>query len=188
MKWIAIGMGLCVALLVVVTNVEALQYQDVSVVGFAPADTVPMPRGLELLQPGVPVRASFALCGDTRRPVTELTGTFVELEPNEAFEMEVIAGDRKQLHQVAIDDLLSIEVGTERSLTTRGAVIGALSGAVLGVAGAAIGASGSPGDAEYASGAAIAGLVGAGVGALIGNRSTTIEWQELPLYGPAYCD
>lgn len=189
MKSITIGMGFCVALLGIVASVEASQSWDVSNVGLAAADTtVPTPAGLELLQPGVPVRATYALCGDPLRPVTVLTGTFVELEPRDAFEMEVIAGDRKQLHQVAIDDLLSIEVGTERSLTTRGTVIGAVSGALLGVAGAAIGASGSSGDAEYASGAAIVGLVGAGVGALIGSRNTTIEWQELPLYGAAYCD
>ena len=185
MKSIVWGVGLGVALLCAATSMAAAQAVDVSNVASAAADTtVAAPHGLELLQPGVPVRATYALCGDILRPITELTGTFVELE-EEAFEMEVMTGDRKLLHQVSFTDLLSIEVGTERSLTTRGTLIGALGGAALGAAGAAIGADG---DAEYAAGAAIVGLVGAGVGALLGSRSTTIEWQELPMYGEAYCN
>jgi hypothetical protein len=187
MKSIVWGVGLGVALLGAVTTMAAAQAVDVSNVASAATDTtIAAPRGLELLQPGVPVRATYALCGDISRPVTELTGTFVELQ-EEGFEMEVTTGDRKLLHQVSLTDLLSIEVGTERSLTKRGTLIGALGGAALGAAGAAIEASGSEGDAEYAAGAAIVGLVGAGVGALLGSRSTTIEWQELPLYGEAYC-
>lgn len=185
MKSIVWSVGIGVALLGAATGIAAAQ-TDVSNVALAAADTtVAAPHGLELLQPGVPVRAKYALCGDISRPVTEITGTFVELE-EEAFEMEVTTGDRKLLHQVSLTDLLSLEVGTERSLTKRGTLIGALGGAALGVAGAAI--SESDGDAEYAAGAAIVGLVGAGVGALLGSRSTTIEWQELPLYGEAYCN
>ena len=144
-----------------------------------------IPKPLMVLQPGVPVRAMHALCGDTRIPPTIVTGKFVQLE-TEAFEVEVTDGDRRQLHQVAIDDLLRLEVGTERPLTTRGTMIGTLTGVALGVVGAAIG--GSNGDAEYGSGAAIGGLVGAGVGALIGSRSTATDWEELPLYGDAYCE
>lgn len=186
MKSIVWGVGLGVALLGAVTSMAAAQGVDVSNVALAAADTT-VATPLELLQPGVPVRAKYALCGDTRRPITELTGTFVELQ-EEGFEMEVTTGDRKLLHQVSLTDLLSLEVGTERSLTKRGTLIGALGGAALGAAGAAIGASGTDGDAEYAAGAAIVGLVGAGVGALLGSRSTTIEWQEIPLYGEAYCN
>lgn len=144
-----------------------------------------VPQPLTVLQPGVPVRAMHALCGDTRVPPTVTVGTFVELGP-EAFEVEVGEGDRRQLHQVAIDDLLRLEVGTERALTKRGTMIGTLAGVALGVVGAAIG--GSDGDAAYGSGAAIGGLVGAGAGALIGSRSTAIDWEELPLYGDAYCE
>ena len=144
-----------------------------------------IPKPLMVLQPGVPVRATHALCGNTRIPPTVTTGKFVALEP-EAFEVEVTAGDRRQLHQVAIDDLLRLEVGTERPLTTRGTMIGTLTGVALGVVGAAIG--GSNEDAEYGSGAAIGGLVGAGFGALIGSRSTATDWEELPLYGDAYCE
>jgi hypothetical protein len=188
MRSIVWGVGLGVALLGAATSMGAAQAVDVSNVASAVGDTtVAAPSGLELLQPGVPVRATYALCGDISRPITELTGTFVDLE-EEAFEMEVTTGDRKLLHQVSLTDLLSLEVGTERSLTKRGTLIGALGGAALGAAGAAIEASGSDGDAEYAAGAAIVGLVGAGVGALLGSRSTTIEWQELPLYGEAYCN
>ena len=152
-----------------------------------PADVFPaaIPKPLMVLQPGVPVRATHALCGDTRIPPTVTMGKFVELEEY-AFQVEVGAGDRRQLHQVAIDDLLRLEVGTERPLTTRGTMIGTLTGVALGVVGAAIG--GSNGDAEYGGGAAIGGLVGAGVGALIGSRSTATDWEEIPLYGDAYCE
>jgi hypothetical protein len=185
MRSIVWGAGLCVALLGAVTSIAGAQAVDVSNVGLAAADTtVAAPRGLELLQPGVPVRAQYALCGDTRRPVTELTGTFVGLM-EDGFEMEATTGDRELLHQVSLTDLLSLEVGTEHSLAKRGTMIGAIGGVALGVAGAAIGASG---DAEYAAGAAIGGLLGAGVGGLLGSRTTTIEWRELPMYGPAFCD
>jgi hypothetical protein len=188
MKSIAWGVGLCVALLGAVTSIADAQAIDVSNAGLAAADTTVLaPRGLELLQPGVPVRATYALCGDTRGPITELTGTFVALM-EDGFEMEVTTGDRELLHQVSLTDLLSVEVGTEHSLAKRGTMIGAVSGAALGVVGAAIGASNTSGDAEYAAGAVIVGLLGAGVGGLLGSRTTTIEWQELPMYGPAFCD
>lgn len=188
MRSIRWGAGLCVALLAAVAGAAGAQAIDVSNVGPAAADTtVAAPRGLELLQPGVPVRATYALCGDTRRPVTELTGTFVSLI-EDGFEMEVTTGNRELLHQVSLTDLLSIEVGTERSFTKRGTMIGAIGGAALGVVGAAIGASNTSGDAEYAAGAAIVGLLGAGVGGLLGSRTTTIEWREIPMYGPAFCD
>jgi hypothetical protein len=188
MKSIAWGVGLSVALLGAATGIEGAQAIDDGAAILTAADTTAAtPRPLDLLQPGVPVRASFALCGDTRRPVTELTGTFVALM-EEGFEMKVATGDRELLHQVALTDLLSIQVGTERNLTKKGTMIGAVSGVALGVASAMIGASGTSGDPEYATGAVIGGLFGAGVGRLLGSRSTTMEWQELPLYGPAYGD
>lgn len=186
MKSIAWGVGLCLALFGAVTSTAGAQAIDVSNVGLAAADTT-TGAPLELLQPGVPVRARYAPCGDTRRPITELTGTFVALM-EDGFEMEVTTGGRALLHQVDLLDLLSIEVGTESKLTKRGTIIGAVGGAALGLAGAAIGASGTEGDAEYAAGAAIVGLLGAGVGALLGSRTTTMEWEELPLYGEAYCN
>lgn len=181
MRSIIVGLGLGVTLLAVATGLEASQTMAV-------ADTIPTPWGLERLQPGVPIRAAYAPYGDSLRPVTELTGTFVELEVGEAFEMNVVEGDRVLLRQVAIEELISIEVGSVRRATTRGGIMGGVGGALLGIAGAAIGASGTSGDAEYAAGAAIGGALGAGVGALLGYRSTEIEWQRLPMYGPVYGD
>jgi hypothetical protein len=188
-----IGLALSLGPLASLTSAGQSDVQGAVALGYLAADTtlpavVPatkVPKPLMVLQPGVAVRATSALCGDTRIPPTIVTGKFVELGP-EAFEVEVTDGDRRQLHQVAIDDLLRLEVGTERSLTTRGTVIGTVAGAALGVVGAAIG--GSNGDAEYGSGAAIGGLVGAGFGALFGSRSTATDWEELPLYGKAYCE
>lgn len=182
MRSIALGLGLGLTLVALAPPVEA---QTGTGTGFAAADTVTAYRGLERLQPGVPVRARYAACGDTLRPITELTGTFVEFQPGEAFEMDVVEGNRTLVHQVAVDDLLSIEVGTLRRATTRGGTIGAVGGALLGIAGAAIGASG--GDAEYGTGAAIGGALGAGLGLFLGYHSQAIQWEELPLYGPAYC-
>jgi len=185
MRSIIVGLGLGVTLLGVVTGLEASQTVAVADTRIARADTIPTPWGLERLQPGVPIRAAYAPYGDSLRPVTELTGTFVELEVGEAFEMHVVEGDRVLLRQVAIEDLISIEVGSVRRATTRGGIMGGVGGALLGIAGAAIGATG---DAEYAAGAAIGGLLGAGVGSLLGYRSTEIVWQRLPLYGPVYGD
>lgn len=185
MRSIIVGLGLGVTLLGVVTGLEASQTVALADTRIARADTIPTPWGLERLQPGVPIRAAYAPYGDSLRPVTELTGTFVELEVGEAFEMHVVEGDRVLLRQVAIEDLISIEVGSVRRATTRGGIMGGVGGALLGIAGAAIGATG---DAEYAAGAAIGGLLGAGVGSLLGYRSTEIVWQRLPLYGPVYGD
>jgi hypothetical protein len=152
------------------------------------ADTARAFHGLERLQPGVPVRARFAPYGDSLRPVTELTGTFVEFEPGETLEMDVVQGDRTLLHQVNVEDLIAIEVGTPRRATTRGGMIGALAGAALGLAGTAIAANDTPGDAEYGAGLAIGGFVGAGLGAWFGYRSTEVAWDRLPLYGAMYDD
>ena len=152
------------------------------------ADTTQYFHGLERLQPGVPVRARYALYGDSLRPVTELTGTFVQFEPGEAFEMDVVHGNRTLLHQVNVEDLIGIEVGTLRRATTRGSMIGALAGAALGLAGTAIASNDTPGDAEYGAGLAIGGFVGAGIGAWFGHQSTEVEWDRLPLYGPMYDD
>ena len=154
----------------------------------AAADTTHAFRGLERLQPGVPVRARFAPYGDTLRQVTELTGTFVEFQPGEAFQMDVLDGDRTLFHQVSVEDLIAIEVGTLRRATMRGGMIGALAGAALGLAGTAIASNDSPGDAEYGAGVAIGGVVGAGLGAWFGDRTTEMEWDPLPLYGPMYDD
>lgn len=192
MKSILVVLGLTLSLANVAGAQQSAPQGEVAL-GYLAADTTlpadvfpaPIPKPLMVLQPGVPVRATHALCGDTRIPPTVTMGKFVELEQY-AFQVEVGAGDRRQLHQVAIDDLLRLEVGTERPLTTRGTMIGTLTGVALGVVGAAIG--GSNGDAEYGSGAAIGGLVGAGVGALIGSRSTATDWEDLPLYGDAYCE
>jgi hypothetical protein len=194
MKSILVFLGLALSLGPLATGTSTAQSDlpGAGVLSYLAADTTlpavfpaAIPKPLLVLQPGVPVRATYALCGDTRIPPTIVTGKFVELE-REAFEVEVTDGDRRQLHQVAIDDLLRLEVGTERPLTTRGTMIGTLTGVALGVVGASIG--GSNGDAEYGSGAALGGLVGAGVGALIGSRSTATDWKELPLYGEAYCE
>jgi hypothetical protein len=152
------------------------------------ADTTQAFHGLERLRPGVPVRARYALYGDTLRPATELTGTFVQFEPGEAFEMNVVRGNRTLLHQVNVEDLVGIEVGTLRRATTRGTMIGALAGAALAIAGTAIAANDAPGDAEYGAAAAIGGFAGAGLGAWFGYRTTEVVWDRLPLYGPMYDD
>ena len=188
MRSIILVLGVGLSLNGVVTRAETSQDLALAVSRIATADTVQTWEGLERLQPGVPMRARYAPYGDSLRPVTELTGTFKELEVGEAFEMDVVHGDRVLLHQVAIEDLLSVEVGTLQRATTRGGIMGGVAGALLGVAGAAIGASGTSDDAEYAAGAAIGGVLGAGVGALLGYRSTEIVWQRLPLYGPVYGD
>jgi hypothetical protein len=194
MKSILVFLGLALSLgpLANVAGARQSEPEGAGALGYLAADTTlpavfpaAIPEPLKVLQPGVLVRATHALCGDTRIPPTVTMGKFVELE-REAFEVEVTEGDRRQLHQVAIDDLIRLEVGTERPLTTRGTVIGTVTGVALGVVGAAIG--GSNGDAEYGSGAAIGGLVGAGFGALFGSRNTATDWEELPLYGQAYCE
>jgi len=152
------------------------------------ADTTSYFHGLERLRPGVPVRARFAPYGDTLRQATELTGTFVEFQPGEAFEMDVMHENRTLLHQVNVEDLIAIEVGTMQRATTRGSMLGAIAGAALGLAGTAIGSNDTPGDAKYGAGLAIGGFVGAGLGAWFGYRTTAVEWDRLPLYGPMYDD
>jgi hypothetical protein len=157
---------------------------------FAPADSLEIPGVLAVFEPGVLVRTRFAECGDEWRPIKELTGRFVEFE-EEAFQVEVRDGIHTQLHQVAFDDVLGLDLGIERRLTTRGTVIGGLTGLVLGAAVmAADGADGGAFDSdgpEYAVGAAMFGLIGAGVGALIGSHQETVEWRPIPLHGAAYC-
>lgn len=153
------------------------------------ADSLEIPGVLAVFEPGVLVRVRFAECGDELRPVKEISGTFVEFE-RDAFQVEVRTGIHRQLHQVAIDDVLRLELGIERRLTTRGAVIGGLGGVLLGAAAvAAGGADGGAFDAgggEYVAGTAIFGLIGAGVGALIGRNTETVEWRPVPLHGQAY--
>ena len=128
----------------------------------------------------------------TTRPTASEPGDPLEVklafEVGEAFQMEVPTATGTRLHQVAIEDLITIEVGTIRRATTRGGMLGLLSGIALGVAGSAIAANETSGDADYWNGAAIGGFVGAGVGALLGYHTTEVEWERLPLYGPAYDD
>jgi hypothetical protein len=134
------------------------------------------------------VRARFAPYGDTLRQATELTGTFVEFQPGEAFAMDAVHENRTLLHQVNVEDLIAIEVGTLQRATTRGSMLGAIAGAALGLAGTAIATNDTTGDAEYGAGLAIGGFVGAGLGAWFGYRTTDVEWDPLPLYGPMYDD
>ena len=186
MKPIVMSIAAGVLLLGIAANTEGMQGPS-----SAPAiiaDTTHAFHGLERLQPGVPVRARFAPYGDTLRQATELTGTFVEFQPGEAFEMDVVHGDRTLLHQVNVEDLIAIEVGTLRRATTRGSMIGAIAGAALGLAGTAIASNDTPGDAEYGAAVAIGGVVGAGLGAWLGHRTMEVEWNPLPLYGPMYDD
>ena len=183
MRAIAWGMGMGLALLTSAARLEGSEFWKADT-----ADTMVAAHGLERLQPGVPVRASYALYGDSLRSATVLTGTFFAFQTGEAFEMEVPAAERTLLHQVAIEDLVSIEVGTLHRATTSGGLIGFVSGALLGIASTAIAASETPGDADYGAGVAIGGFLGAGVGAIWGYHNTEIEWQKLPLYGPTYDD
>src|SRR5687768_14316298 len=156
----------------------------------APADSLEIPGVLAVFEPGGLVRTTFAECGDEWRPIKEITGRFVEFE-EDALQVEVKDGIHTQLHQVAFDDVLRLELGIERRLTTRGTVIGGLTGLLLGAA--VIAADGADGGAfdsggpEYAVGAAMFGLIGAGMGALIGSHQETVEWRPVPLYGEAYC-
>ena len=185
MKAIAIGLGF---LAFVALTDAAAQSVAITDVGAAVADTMTMPKGLELLRTGALVRASFSPCGDPDRGTTQLTGTFLELQPG-AFEMSTIEpGDRTLTHQVAIDDLMKLEVGTVHRATKRGGMIGGIGGALLGMAGAAIGSNEESGDASYGAGAAIGGAVGMALGLWLGHGSQETEWEEVPLYGAAFCD
>ena len=185
MKAIAIGLGF---LAFVALTDAAAQSVAITDVGAAVADTTAMPKGLELLRTGALVRASFSPCGDPDRGTTQLTGTFLELQPG-AFEMSTIEpGDRTLTHQVAIDDLMKLEVGTVHRATKRGGMIGGIGGALLGMAGAAIGSNEESGDASYGAGAAIGGAVGMALGLWLGHGSQETEWEEVPLYGAAFCD
>lgn len=183
MRAIAWGMSLGLVLLVSAARLEGSEVWRSDT-----ADTVLAAHGLERLQPGVPVRASYALYGDSLRPATVLTGTLFAFQTGEAFEMEVPSEEGTRIHQVAIEDLISVEVGKVRRATTSGTLIGLVSGALIGMASSAVAASETPGDADYGAAAAIGGLLGGGVGAVWGYRNTEIEWQKLPLYGPTYDD
>ena len=174
MKPIVVSIAAGVLLLGIAANTEATKGPS-SATAVA-ADTTSSFHGLERLQPGVPVRARFAPYGDTLRKATELTGTFVQFEPGEAFEMDVVHENRTLLHQVNVEDLIAIEVGTQYRSTTRGSMLGAIA------------ANDTPGDAKYGASAAIGGFVGAGVGAWFGYGITEVEWDPLPLYGPMYDD
>ena len=185
MRAIAWGTSLGLALLI---SISATSLEGSEVWQSDTADTVVAAHGLERLQAGVPVRASYALYGDSLRPVTVVTGKFFAFQTGEAFEMEVPSEEGTRIQQVAIEDLLSIEVGKVRRATTSGTLIGFVSGALLGIASAAIAASETPGDADYGTGVAIGGILGAGVGAVLGYHNTEIEWQKLPLYGAPYDD
>jgi hypothetical protein len=189
MKSIKIGVALGIALFGWTANGAAAPECTWPGLSFVRADSIEIPGVLAVFEPGVLVRTKFAECGDELRPVKEITGTFVEFE-HDAFQVEVKEGIHTQLHQVAIDDVLRLELGIERQRTTRGAVIGGLTGALLGAAVVAIGGADGgafdSGGAEYAVGTAIFGLIGAGVGALIGSNTETVEWRQIPLYGKAY--
>ncbi len=188
MQSIAKGLVLGVALLGLAARPATAQWDDGLAIRLVAADSITVPGVLMVFEHGVPVRATFAEYGDDRRPVTELTGTFMEFQPD-AFTMEVRTGDAMQIRQVAIDDLLRLEIGIERSLTKRATLVGTLGGVALGLLAAGLGDAGGAdvGDAGYAGGAALFGLAGAGVGALIGSRQTTMEWRKVPIYGEAYC-
>ena len=75
-----------------------------------PADSLEIPGVLAVFEPGVLVRTTFAECGDEWRPIKEITGRFVGFE-QDAFQVEVKEGIHTQLHQVAFDDVLSLELG-----------------------------------------------------------------------------
>jgi len=186
MKPIVMSIAAGVLLLGIAANTEGMQGPSSETA--VAVDTTGYFHGLERLQSGVPVRARYAPYGDTLRQATELTGTFVQFEPGEAFEMNVVDGNRTLLHQVNVEDLIAMEVGTRHRTTTRGSMLGAIAGAALGLAGTAISSDDTPGDAEYGAGAAIGGFVGAGLGAWFGYRTTYVEWDALPLYGPMYDD
>ena len=187
MRSISVVTALLVTLLAGTTRGQTTQLSANWTAGTAPADSSTY-HGLELLEPGTPVRARYADYGDSLRLTTELTGTFRNFEVGEAFEMEVPAPTGARIHQVAIEDLITIEVGTVKRATTRGSLYGLLGGSALGVVGSAIASNETSGDADYWSGATIGGFVGAGIGALLGHQTTEVEWERLPLYGPAYDD
>ena len=190
MKSIRLGI-VGVALFGFVTNGAAAEEWNSPGRGFSPPDSLEVPGVLEVFEPGVLVRTRYAQNGSELRPVKEVTGVFVQFS-EDAFQMEVRTAGHRELHQVAIDDILRLELGIERRMTNRGAVLGGLAGALLGVA--VIAAGGDDGGAfdqsgaEYATGAAISGLIGAGVGALIGRNTENVEWRPVPLYGRAYVE
>ncbi|HEY7471887.1 MAG TPA: hypothetical protein VIE68_06020 [Gemmatimonadota bacterium] len=188
MRSILWGFALAAALAGFAASPLAAQWRADPNLNLVAADSIVVPGVLMVFEPGVPVRARFAECGDELRPVVEVRGTFMEFQ-DEAFTIEVRDGIHRQIRQVAIDDLLRLEIGIERSLTKRGAVIGGLGGVALGIL--AAGLADATGDNEIGgtayAGASLLGLAGAGVGALIGGRSSTIEWRQVPLYGQAYC-
>jgi hypothetical protein len=190
MKWIKLGM-VGAAFFGFVTNGAAAEGWNSPGPGFSRPDSLEIPGVLAVFEPGVLVRTRYAENGSELRPVKEVTGAFVQFS-EDAFQVEVQKGSHRELHQVAIDDVLRLELGIERRLTIRGAVLGGLTGALLGVvaiaAGGDDGGAFDSGGAEYAAGTAIFGLIGAGVGALIGRNTETVEWRPVPLYGRAYVE
>jgi hypothetical protein len=188
MRPIPWGFALGAALFGFAASPMAAQWQPAPNLSLVAADSIVVPGVLRVFEPGVPVRARYAEFGDEGCPVVEVRGTFMEFQ-EEAFTLEMRDGIHRHIRQVPFDEILRLEIGIERSLTKRGAVIGGLGGVALGILAAGLAdASGDDGvgAAGYA-GATLLGVAGAGVGALIGGRTSTIEWRPVPLYGQAYC-
>jgi hypothetical protein len=137
----------------------------------AVADTLP-PSELGSLIVGEHLRATFTE-GDRAdgRTTTRLTASFGELTP-EALRLEIVSGEEHRARAIPMSQLLRLETGREHRLTGRGAWIGGLIGAGLGLALAS---------AEDSAGYVLLGGVGAGVGALVGSRRHAIEWREVPV-------
>jgi hypothetical protein len=139
------------------------------------ADTLP-PSELGTLIVGEHIRATFTEYDRAGNRTTRLTASFGELGP-EALRLEIVSGEERQARAIPIADLLRLEIGREHRLTGRGALIGGLIGAGLGIA--MMSAADSADSADSVIGGALLGGVGTGVGALIGSRRHAIEWREV---------
>ena len=133
-----------------------------------PSDTLPPATQAEL-RPGMLMRVRLEVSPYGIPRPHDLTARYMDQEPG-ALLFETDAPYPNRFRRVGIDEMLRLEIGTERTLAARGAWIGALSGVALGAIVLATGDGqggwfdGADG-AEYLAGTAIFGVTGAATGA-----------------------